>query len=66
MNNKDYTFFDLIDHVVIESNNDDFYKHKFPFKLKNSEGSTSNNFPISRTNEPYKELDLELKRRKRV
>jgi len=33
-NKKAYRFYDLNANVIIESNNDDFYEIKFPFKLR--------------------------------
>ena len=65
VNSKAYRFYDLKDKVIIESNDADFYEYKFPFKLKNSGGSTSSNEPIIRINESNKELDIEPRRSKR-
>ena len=46
-NSKAYRFYDLKNHVIIESNDADFFENKFPFKLSNSGGSTSTNLGFS-------------------
>ena len=38
INSKAYIFYDLKNHVIIESNDVDFFEDKFPFKLKDSGG----------------------------
>ena len=40
INSKAYRFYDLKNHVVIESNDVDFFEDKFPFKLRNSGGGS--------------------------
>ncbi|XP_070668500.1 uncharacterized protein [Malus domestica] len=42
-NSKAYRFYDLKNHVVIESNDADFFENKFPFMSRNSGGLTSTN-----------------------
>ena len=44
-NSKAYRFYE--NHVIIESNDVDFFENKFPFKLSNSGGSTSTNLGLS-------------------
>ena len=62
-NSKVYRYYDLKNHVIIESNDVDFFENKFPFKSRNSGGSTSNTVPQSiRPNEP----DLEPRKSKRT
>ena len=45
INSKAYRFYDLKNHVIIESNDVDFFENKFLFKLRNSGGSTSSDVP---------------------
>ena len=52
--------------IVIESNNVDYYEHRFSFKLKNSGGSSSSRLPITRTIEQNEELNTEIRRGKRA
>ena len=40
-NSKAYRFYDLKNHVIIESLDADFYENKFPFNLRNSGGSNT-------------------------
>jgi len=40
INSKAYRFYDLNVKVIIESNDVDFYENKFPFKSRNSEGTS--------------------------
>ncbi|GJW26004.1 retrovirus-related pol polyprotein from transposon TNT 1-94 [Tanacetum coccineum] len=63
---KTYKFFDLKSHVILESNDADFYEHKYPFKSTNSEGASSSNLPFIRVNENHDDLDNEPRRSKRA
>ena len=58
-NSKAYRFFDLKDHVNIESNDIEFYEYKFPFKLKNSGGTTSSNASLVRMSELEEVIKIE-------
>ena len=40
INSKAYRFYNWKDQVIIESNDVDFFEDKFPFKLRNSRGSS--------------------------
>ncbi|KAM1925822.1 hypothetical protein ACFX13_033067 [Malus domestica] len=64
-NSKAYRFYDLKNHVIIESLDADFYENKFPFNLRNSGGSNS-----SKTYEPtiveHSQSALELRKSKRA
>ena len=51
INSKAYRFYDLNAHTIIESNDADFYELRFPFKLRNSRGTSSNIIPV-RTGQP--------------
>ena len=62
INSKAYRFYDLNAHNIIESNDVDFYETKFPFKLRNSGGTSS--MPI-RT-ELNKSSEVEPRRSKRA
>ncbi|GJX51284.1 retrovirus-related pol polyprotein from transposon TNT 1-94, partial [Tanacetum coccineum] len=66
LNSKAYRFFDLKSHVILESNDADFYKHKYPFKSTNSGGASSSNLPLIRVNENHDNLDSEPRRSKRA
>ncbi|GKD10821.1 retrovirus-related pol polyprotein from transposon TNT 1-94 [Tanacetum coccineum] len=59
LNSKAYRFFDLKSHVILESNDADFYEHKYPFKSTNSEGASSSNLPLIRVNKNHDDLDSE-------
>ena len=65
-NSKAYGFFDLTDRVIIESNDVEFYKFKFPFKLKNSGGMTSSNVSLVRIIEAGEVKEIEPRGRKRA
>ncbi|GJT47518.1 hypothetical protein Tco_0956233, partial [Tanacetum coccineum] len=58
-NSKAYRFFDLNSHVILESNDANFYEHKYPFKSTNSGGASSSNLPLIRMNENNDDLDSE-------
>ena len=58
-NSKTYRFFDLKDRVIIESNDVEFYEYKFPFKLKNSGGTTPSNASLVRISEPEEVIKIE-------
>ena len=60
-----YGFFDLKDHAIIESNDDEFHKYKFPFKLKNNGGTTSSNVSLVRISEPGEVKEIEPRGNKR-
>ncbi|GKC43573.1 retrovirus-related pol polyprotein from transposon TNT 1-94 [Tanacetum coccineum] len=66
LNSKAYKLFDLKSHVILESNDADFYEHKYPFKSTNSEGASSSNLPFIRVNENHDDLDNEPRRSKRA
>ena len=61
-NSKAYRFYNINAHNIIESNDADFYETKFPFKLRNSGGTSST--PI-RT-ELDKSSEVEPRRSKRA
>ena len=53
--------------MIIESNDVDFYENKFPFKLRDSGGTSSSYLPaISSENLAQPELDIEPRRGKRA
>ena len=62
INSKAYRFYDLNAHNIIESNDADFYETKFPFKLRNSGGTSST--PIG--TELDKSSEVEPRRSKRA
>ncbi|XP_071687092.1 uncharacterized protein [Rutidosis leptorrhynchoides] len=68
INSKAYKFFDLNARVIIESNDADFYEHKFPFKSGNSGGALTSNTLKIRDNVVDEDLDNEpdLRKSKRV
>ena len=67
INSKAYRFYDLNAKVIIESNDADFYENKFPFKLRNSGGTSSNYLPaINSENLAQPEPDIEPRRGKRA
>ena len=67
INSKAYRFYDLNAKVIIESNDADFYENKFPFKLRNSGGTSSSHLPaISSENLAQPEPDIEPRRGKRA
>ena len=71
---KAYRFYDLDNKVIIESNDEDFFEDKFPFKSRNSgslvnqtsKGSNSSSLSSVRIQSPNNELDPEPRRSKRV
>ena len=66
VNSKAYRFYDLDARTILESNDADFYEHRFPFKLRNSGGASSSNLPVIRDSEQHKESETELRRSKRA
>ncbi|KAK2429298.1 putative mitochondrial protein [Trifolium repens] len=75
LNSKAYKFFDLNAKIIIESNDAEFYENKFPFKSRNSGGTsggssgntTSNNIPLIRNSDENIESDvIEPRRGKRA
>jgi hypothetical protein len=65
-NSKAYRFYDLNAKVIIESIDADFYEEKFPFKSRNSGGTTSSHIPVIRGSDSNNEVEPELRRSKRV
>jgi len=66
INSKVYRFYDLNAKVIIESNDANFYENKFPFKLRNSGGTSSSHLrAISSENLAQPEPDIEPRRGKR-
>ena len=52
--------------MIIESNDAEFYEDRYPIKLRNGGGSTPNELPLVRINEPEKDIDIEPRRSKRA
>ncbi|GAU39727.1 hypothetical protein TSUD_144940 [Trifolium subterraneum] len=65
-NSKAYRFYDLTAKVIIESVDADFYEDKFHFKLRSSGGTESSHIPVIRNSESNNEVEIELRRSKRV
>lgn len=58
VNSKAYRLYDLIHRATIESNDADFYEHRFPFKLKYSGGTTFSNTLLLIISEPEKVIEI--------
>lgn len=65
-NSKAYRFCDLNEKVIIESNYVEFYEIKFPLKLRNSWGTQTSHIPVIRSTESNDNVEIELRRSKRV
>ncbi|KAM7494813.1 hypothetical protein LguiB_029422 [Lonicera macranthoides] len=66
INSKAYRFYDLKNHVIIESNDVDFFEDKFPFKLKNSGGSSLPSSSTLPTSTVHHGTSIEPRKSKRV
>lgn len=63
---KVHRFYDINAKMIIQSNNDDLYENKFPFKSRNSLDIKSNQTNVIRSTEINNKGEINLQRSKRV